>query len=76
MLVVCEFMIKGESYFLRFMGSVLLFICIASCMLYSDKPGVKSVHIVLSVLKLKLFDCVHVYIPCSHSYYPCDVGVY
>ena len=49
---------------LMFMGSVVLFICIASCMQCSV---VKRVHIVLSELRMRLFVCVHAYISCKYA---------
>ena len=51
---------------LMFMGSVVLFICSASYVLYSARSGVKSVHDVLSELILRLFVCVHVCISCRY----------
>ena len=38
-------------------GSVVLFICIASCVLYDAGCGVKYVHVILSGLRMKLFLC-------------------
>ena len=35
---------------LMFMGSVVLFICSASCVLYSAGSGMKRVHVVLSAV--------------------------
>ena len=40
-----------------FMGSVVLFMCIASCVLYSAGPGVRRMHVVLSGLRMRLFVC-------------------
>ena len=55
MFVVCKFWVESESsYFgLMFMGSVVLFICSASCVLYSAGCGVKRVHVVLSGLRMR-----------------------
>ena len=39
---------------LAFMGSVMLSICSASCVLYSTVSGVKRVHVVLHGLRMKL----------------------
>ena len=38
-----------------FIGSVMLSICISSCVLYSAGSGVKRVHFVLSGLRMRLF---------------------
>ena len=40
---------------LMFMWSVMLSICSSSCVLYSAGSGVKRVHVVLSVLRMRLF---------------------
>ena len=48
--------------------SVMLSICSAPCVLYSAGPGGKRVHIVLSGLRMRLFVCVHVCIPCRYNY--------
>ena len=45
---------------LMFMGSVMLSICSASCVLYSAGSGVKRVNVVLFRLRMRLFVCVHV----------------
>ena len=42
-----------------FMSSVLLLICRFSFVLYSAGSGVKRVHVVFSVLRMRLFACVH-----------------
>ena len=52
---------------LMFMGSVMLSICSASCMLYSAGSGVNRVHTVLSGLRMRLFVCVHVCISCMYN---------
>ena len=41
------------------MSSVLLLICRFSLVLYSEGSSVKRVHVVFSVLIMKLFACVH-----------------
>ena len=41
------------------MSSVLMLICRFSLALYSAGSGVKRVHVVSSVLKMRLFACVH-----------------
>ena len=46
-----------------FMGSVLLSICNASCVLYSAGYVVKRVHVVLYGLRMRLFVCVVVVYP-------------
>ena len=43
-----------------FMGSVVLFICSASCVRYYAGSRVKIVRVVLSGLSIRLFVCVHV----------------
>ena len=48
------------------MGSMVLFICSASCVLYSAGSGVRRVHF-LSGLRMGLFVCVHVYISCRYD---------
>ena len=40
---------------LMFMGSVMLSICCSSCVLYSAASGVKTVHVVLFGLRMRLF---------------------
>ena len=44
-----------SSFGLMFMGRVMLSICSSSCVLYSVGSGVKTVHVVLSGLKMRLF---------------------
>ena len=49
-------------FVLMFMGSVVLLICSASCVLYSAGSGVKILHVVLSGLKMRLlFVLVYVF---------------
>ena len=48
------------------MGSMILSICSASCVLYSTWSGVKRVH-VLSGLRMRLFVCVYVCISCRYD---------
>ena len=50
-----------------FMGSVMLYICGASCVLYSAGSGVTRVHVVLSGLRMRLSVCVHVCISCRYD---------
>ena len=52
---------------LMFMGSVMLSMCSSSCVLYSVGSGVKRVYVVLSELRMRLFDCVHVCISCRYD---------
>ena len=56
MFVVCEFGSRGGHgiFGLMFMGSVMLFICRSSCVLYSAGSGVKRVHAVLCGLRMRL----------------------
>ena len=51
-----------------FMGSVVLSICSASCVLYSAGSRVKRVHVFLSRLRMRLFVCVHVCISCMYDW--------
>ena len=51
---------------LLFMGSVVLSICSASCVLYSAGSGVKRVHVALS--GLRLFVRVYVCITCRYDW--------
>ena len=44
------------------MGSVVLFICISNCVLFPAVSCVKSGHVVLSALGMRLSVCVHAYI--------------
>ena len=55
--VVCKFGVVSQSeYFgLMFMRIEVLFICSASCVLYSAGSSVKRVHIFLSGLRMRLF---------------------
>ena len=64
MFVACEFGVESQSssFGLMLMGTVMLSICTSSCVLYSAGSGVKSVHVVLSGLRMRLFVCVHVYV--------------
>ena len=48
-------------------GRCGVFICSASCVLYSTGSGVKRVHVVLSGLRMRLFVCVHVCILCRYD---------
>ena len=70
MFVVCEFGVESSPniFGLMFMGSVMLSIFIASCVLYSDVSGVKKVHVVLSGLRMRWFVCVHVCISCRYDW--------
>ena len=45
---------------LMFMESVLLSSCSSSCVLYSAGSGVKRVHVVLSGLRMRLFESMYV----------------
>ena len=56
--------VSPSTFGLMFMGTVILSICKASCVLYSAGSGVKRVHVVLSGLRMRLFVCVHVCISC------------
>ena len=58
--------VSHNSFGLMFMGSVMLFICSASWVLYIAGSGVKRVHVVLSGLRMRLFVCVHVCISCRY----------
>ena len=69
MFVVCEFgsRVNPSIFGLMFMGSMVLSICSVNCMFYSDRSGVKRVHVVLSEFKIILFVCVHVCISCRYD---------
>ena len=60
--------VSPSIFGLMFMGSVMLFICSSSCVLYSAGSGVKRVHVVLSGLKMRLFVRVHVCISCRYDW--------
>ena len=45
----------------------MLSICSSSCVLYSAGSGVKRVHVVLSGLRMRLFDRIHVCISCKYD---------
>ena len=47
--------VSPSIFGLMFMGSVMLYICSSSCVLYCTGSGVKKVH-VLSRLRIRLFD--------------------
>ena len=53
---------------LMFMGRVMLSICSSSCVLYFTGSGMKTVHVVLSVLRMRLFVRVHVCISCRYDW--------
>ena len=59
--------VSPNSFGLMVMGSVVLSICSACCVLYSAGSGVKSVHDDLSGLRMRLFVCVHVCISCRYD---------
>ena len=60
--------VSRSIFRLMFMGSVMLSICNASCVLYFAGSGVKGVHVVvLPVFRMKLFVCVHVCISCMYD---------
>ena len=46
----------------------MLSICSASYVLYFAGSGVRRVHVVLSVLRMRLFVCVHVCISCRYDW--------
>ena len=46
----------------------MLSICNSSCVLYSAGSGVKSVHVVLTGLRMRLFVSVHVCILCRYDW--------
>ena len=47
--------VSPSIFGLVFMGSVMLYICSSSCVLYSSGSGVKRVHVVLSGLRIMLY---------------------
>ena len=57
MFVLCEFWVRvSPSIFgLMFMGSVMLYVCSSSYVLYSAGSGAKRVHVVLPGLGMRLF---------------------
>ena len=59
--------VSPSIFVLMFMGSVILSICSSSCVLYSAGAGVKRVHVVLSVLRMR-FVRVHVCISCTYDW--------
>ena len=56
-IVACEFGVEGETQYFgyMFMFSVLLLICRFSLILYFAGSGVKRVHVVFSVSRIRLF---------------------
>ena len=58
--VSLESIVSPSNFGLMFMGSVMLYICSSSCVLYSAGSGVKRVHVVLSGSRMRLFVRVHV----------------
>ena len=60
--------VSPSIFGLMFMGSVMLSICSSSCVLYSAGSGVKRVHVVMFVLRMRLFVCVHVCISCRYDW--------
>ena len=53
-----------SSFGLMFMGSVVLFICNTSCVLYSTGSGVTVVYVLLSGLRMRLFVCDNAFPVC------------
>ena len=53
--VSLELRVSLSIFGLMLWGFVMLSICSSSCMLYSAGSGVKSVHVVLSGLRMRLF---------------------
>ena len=49
------------------MGSAVLCICNASCVLYYTGSGEKYVHVVLSAPRMRLCVCVYGYISCRYD---------
>ena len=50
-----------------FMGSVVLSICLSSLVLYYASYGITIVHVVLSVLSMRLLSFVHAYNWCGYG---------
>ena len=67
MFVVCQYGVSPNIFGFMFMRSVVLSIPSASCVLYSAGSGVKGLHAVLSGLRMILFVCVNVFIPCRYD---------
>ena len=59
--------VSPNIFGLIFMGSVVLSICSASCLLYPAGSGMKRVHVVLSGLRMRLRVCIHVCISCRYE---------
>ena len=53
--------VSPSIFKLMFIGSVMLSICISSCVLYSAGSGVKRVHVILSGLSMR-FLCESMYV--------------
>ena len=53
--------VSPSIFGLMFMGSVMLSICSSSSALYSAVSGVKRVHVVLSGLRMRLFESMYVF---------------
>ena len=53
--------VSPSIFGLLFMGSVMLSICSARCVLYSTGSGVKRVHVDLSGLRMRLFVSMYVF---------------
>ena len=47
--------LSPSTFGLVFMGSVMLSFCSSSCVLYSAGSNVKTVHVVVSGLRMRLF---------------------
>ena len=60
--------VSPSIFGLMFMVSVMLSLCSSNCMLYFSGSGVKRVHVVLSVLRIRLFVRVHVCISCRYDW--------
>ena len=58
--------VSPSIFGLMFMGTVVLFIRSACCVLYSAVPDVKRVHVGMSGLRMRLIVCVHVCISCRY----------
>ena len=74
---VCEFWVSGkaQNFWVRSMGSAVLFILRSRMFLYSARSGVNRVQVVLSEFSVRLFCFVQAKTLCRYVFLGCTVVV-